>query len=221
MTQSVLRRTSLDGSPRWLVLFVHGLGSNGADLMTFADYWQKSMPDVAFAAPSAPSPCPDAPGGFQWMPKLPAGHPRLFPEVEAAAPTLETMLEEELAHVGLGPERLALVGFSQGTMLSLHVGLRQRIAPAAILGFAGGMVGREHLADEIACKPPVMLVNGGADALVPPAAQSGVLETLQQAGVVAAGQVLPSLDHSVNADALILGARFLISAFQYRDKHLL
>lgn len=219
MIQSVLRRTSLEGSPKWLVLFVHGLGSNGEDLMTFADYWQKSMPDVAFAAPSAPSPCPGAPGGFQWMPKLPARHPRMFTEVEAAAPTLETIIQDELSHVGLGRERLALVGFSQGTMLSLHVGLRQRTAPAALLGFAGGMVGREHLAEEITCKPPVMLINGAADPIVPAAAQAATLDCLQQAGIVAAGQVLPGLDHSVNADALILGARFLISAFQYRDKH--
>ena len=220
MVGSVLRRTPLEGAPKWLVLFVHGLGSNGKDLMTFADYWQKSMPDVAFAAPSAPAPCPDAPGGFQWMPRLPAGHPRMFPEVEAAAPTLETIIQDELAHVGLGADCLALVGFSQGTMLSLHVGLRQCIAPAAVLGYAGGMVGREHLADEITCKPPVMLVNGDADQMVPPAAQGAALETLQQAGVVAAGQVLPGLDHSVNADALILGARFLISAFDYREKNL-
>jgi phospholipase/carboxylesterase len=219
MEGKTLRRKPLNDEAEWLVLFVHGLGSNGSDLMSFADYWQKSMPNVAFAAPSAPSSCPDMPGGFQWMPRLPPGHPRMFPEVEAAAPGLETIIEEELSHVGLGPDRLALVGFSQGTMLSLHVGLRQCVAPAAVLGYAGGMVGRDHLADEITCKPPVMLVNGDADQMVPAAAQNMALEALQQVGVVAAGQVLPGLDHSVNADALILGARFLISAFQYRDKH--
>ncbi len=153
------------------------------------------------------------------MPKLPPGHPRMFAEVESAAPTLQEIIDEELAHVGLSADRLALVGFSQGTVLSLHVGLRQRIAPAAVLGFAGGMVGRQHLADEITSKPPVMLINGDADQMVPPDAQAAALETLGQAGVVAAGQLLPGLDHSVNADALILGARFLLSAFQYRERH--
>ncbi|WOF73663.1 dienelactone hydrolase family protein [Parvibaculaceae bacterium PLY_AMNH_Bact1] len=220
-----LRREALSGDPKWLVVFLHGLGSNGADLMTFAEYWAKSMPDVAFSAPSAPTPCPDAPptsdhpGGFQWIPKLPSGHPLLFPEVENAADDLQPILDQELAAVGLTPDRLALVGFSQGTLMALHAGLRRAVAPAALLGYAGGLVGRDRLANEITCKPPVMLINGDADPMVPAAAQAPALEALQAAGVVAAGQIMPGLDHSVNADALVLGARFLLSAFEYREKN--
>lgn len=214
-----LRREALSGDAKWLVVFLHGLGSNGADLMSFADYWAKSMPDVAFSAPSAPTPCPDAPGGFQWIPRLPPGHPLLFPEVENAADELQPTLDQELSFVGLPADRLALVGFSQGTLMTLHAGLRQAIAPAALLGYAGGLVGRDRLADEITCKPPVMLINGDADPIVPASAQAPALEALQEAGIVAAGQIMPGLDHSVNADALILGARFLLSAFDYREKN--
>lgn len=214
-----LRREALSGDPKWLVVFLHGLGSNGADLMTFADYWATSMPDVAFSAPSAPTPCPDAPGGFQWIPRLPPGHPLLFPEVENAADNLQPILDQELAAVGLTPDRLALVGFSQGTLMTLHAGLRQVVAPAALLGYAGGLVGRDRLAEEITCKPPVMLINGDADPVVPASAQAPALEALQEAGIVAAGQIMPGLDHSVNADALILGGRFLLSAFDYRAKN--
>jgi len=214
-----LRREALSGDAKWLVVFLHGLGSNGADLMSFADYWAKSMPDVAFAAPSAPTPCPDAPGGFQWIPRLPPGHPLLFPEVENAADELQPTLDQELSFVGLAADRLALVGFSQGTLMTLHAGLRQAVAPAALLGYAGGLVGRDRLADEITCKPPVMLINGDADPMVPASAQAPALEALQEAGIVAAGQIMPGLDHSVNADALILGARFLLSAFDYREKN--
>ncbi|MCE7997703.1 MAG: phospholipase [Rhodobiaceae bacterium] len=214
-----LRRDALSGDPKWLVVFLHGLGSNGADLMSFADYWAKSMPDVAFSAPSAPTPCPDAPGGFQWIPKLPPGHPLLFPEVENAADDLQPILGHELTVAGLTPDRLALVGFSQGTLMTLHAGLRRAVAPAALLGYAGGLVGRDRLAEEITCKPPVMLVNGDADPMVPASAQAPALEALQDVGVVAAGQIMPGLDHSVNADALILGARFLLSAFDYREKN--
>ncbi len=214
-----LRREALSGNAKWLVVFLHGLGSNGADLMSFADYWAKSMPDTAFAAPSAPTPCPDAPGGFQWIPRLPPGHPLLFPEVENAADDLQPILDQELAAVGLTPDRLALVGFSQGTLMTLHAGLRRAIAPAALLGYAGGLVGRDRLAEEITCKPPVMLINGDADPMVPASAQATALEALQEAGVVAAGQIMPGLDHSVNSDALILGARFLLSAFEYREKN--
>ncbi|MDF1846044.1 MAG: dienelactone hydrolase family protein [Parvibaculaceae bacterium] len=214
-----LRRDALSGDPKWLVVFLHGLGSNGADLMSFADYWAKSMPEVAFSAPSAPTPCPDAPGGFQWIPRLPPGHPLLFPEVENAADELQPILDQELAAAGLTPDRLALVGFSQGTLMTLHAGLRQTVPPAALLGYAGALVGRDRLAEEITCKPPVMLINGDADSIVPASAQAPALEALQAAGIVAAGKIMPGLDHSVNADALILGARFLLSAFDYREKN--
>lgn len=214
-----LRRDALSGDPKWLVVFLHGLGSNGADLMSFADYWATSMPEVAFSAPSAPTPCPDAPGGFQWIPRLPPGHPLLFPEVENAADELQPILDQELAAAGLTPDRLALVGFSQGTLMTLHAGLRQTVPPAALLGYAGALVGRDRLADEITCKPPVMLINGDADPKVPASAQAPALEALQAAGIVAAGKIMPGLDHSVNADALILGARFLLSAFDYREKN--
>lgn len=214
-----LRRPAASGDPRWLVYFVHGLGSNGADLMSFAELWGKSFPDVAFAAPSAPNPCPDMPGGFQWMPKLPPGHPRMFAEMEQAAPVLQAGMDAELDRLNLSPDRLALVGFSQGTVMALHVGLRREVAPAAILGYAGALVGRERLKDEITCKPPVMLINGDADAMVPASAQEPSISALSDAGVVAAGQIMPGLDHSVNVDALILGGRFLASAFAFRDRH--
>ncbi len=220
-----LRRPPLEGESKWLVMFLHGLGSNGADLMAFADYWATSMPGAAFTAPSAPTPCPDSPpasdgqGGFQWIPRLPPGHPRLLPEVEIAAKDLQPLIDQELEAAGVPPDHLALVGFSQGTVMALHVGLRRKIAPAAVLGYAGGLVGRERLADEIISKPPVMLINGDADPMVPASAQAPALEALQNVGVVAAGQIMPGLDHSVNADALVLGARFLLSAFAYREKN--
>lgn len=216
---NTLRRQAAAGHAEWLVLFVHGLGSNGADLMNFADYWARSMPDIAFAAPSAPTPCPEAEGGFQWMPKLPPGHPRMMQEVETAAPVLEKMIDEELVHLGLGPDRLVLVGFSQGTVLSLHVGPRRAVAPAAILGYAGGMVARGRLADEVRSRPPAMLINGDADPMVPADAQAMAVAALQESGIVAAGQIMPGLDHSVNAEALILGGRFILSACKYRKEH--
>lgn len=214
-----LRRPAASGDAKWLVYFVHGLGSNGADLMSFAELWGSSFPDVAFAAPSAPNPCPDMPGGFQWMPKLPPGHPRMFAEMEQAAPVLQAGMDAELDLLGLSPDRLALVGFSQGTVMALHIGLRREVAPAAILGYAGALVGRERLKDEITCKPPVMLINGDADAMVRASAQEPSVNALSEAGVVAAGQIMPGLDHSVNVDALILGGRFLASAFAFRDRH--
>lgn len=217
MTLAAQRRPAASGKPAWLTVFLHGYGSSGAELMSFADYWQSSMPNVAFAAPDGPTPTKD--GGFQWIGKRPAGDPRLHDDAVAAAPALHAFLDAELAQNDLGPERLALVGFSQGTVMALHLGLRRAVAPAAVLGFSGGLVGADRLAGEITSKPPIMLVHGEQDALAPLYGMMASVKALSEAGIVCQGVPIPGLGHEVNADALIYGARFLISAFAFRDKH--
>ncbi|MEQ8282553.1 MAG: phospholipase [Parvibaculum sp.] len=217
MTLTALRRPAASGKPEWLVVFLHGYGSSGAELMSFADYWRSSMPSVAFAAPDGLSPAKD--GGFQWIGKRPAGDPRLYDDAVAATPALQAFLDAELAAHDLGPERLALVGFSQGTVMALHLGLRRAVAPAAVLGYSGGLVGADKLNDEIISKPPVMLVHGEQDALAPLYGMMASVKVLSAAGVVCQGVPVPGLGHEVNADALIYGARFLLSAFAFREKH--
>ena len=212
---TALRRTPAQAE--WLVVFLHGYGSSGGDLMAFADYWQASMPTVAFAAPDGPTPTKD--GGFQWVGKRPGSDPRLYDDAVAAQPAIDAFIDAELAGLGLDASRLALVGFSQGTLMALHIGLRRAVTPAAILGYAGGLVGREHLVAEITSRPPVMLINGELDELAPVYGMHVALKALTEAGVVAAGQALPGLGHAVDADALIIGGRFLLSAFAYRAKH--
>lgn len=214
---NALRRDPDSADPKWLVVFLHGYGSNGADLMSFADFWQASMPSVAFAAPDAPTATTD--GGFQWIGKRPAADPRLYDDAVAARPTLDAFIDGELTRLALDGSRLALVGFSQGTVMALHAGLRRETAPAAILGYAGGLVGRAQMKQEIVARPPVLLVNGELDELAPVYGMHVAVKALTEAGVVAAGQALPNLAHAVNADALILGARFLLSAFAYRERH--
>lgn len=213
---NALRRDPDSAEPKWLVVFLHGYGSSGADLMTFADYWQASMPSVAFVAPDAPTATAD--GGFQWIGKRPGSDPRLYDDAVAAQPVVDNFIDDELARLALDGSRLALVGFSQGTAMALHAGLRRATAPAAILGYAGGLVGRGHL-NEIGVRPPVLLVNGELDELAPVYGMHVAVKALAEAGVVAAGQALPNLAHAVDANALILGGRFLLSAFAYRDRH--
>ncbi len=212
---TTLRRTPAQSE--WLVVFLHGYGSSGADLMAFADYWQTSMPTVAFASPDGPTPTKD--GGFQWVGKRPGSDPRLYDDAVAVQPTIDAFIDAELASLGLDASRLAVVGFSQGTLMALHIGLRRAVTPAAILGYAGGLVGRDHLAAGITSRPPVMLVNGELDEMAPVYGMHVALKALTEAGVVAAGQALPGLGHAVDADALIIGGRFLLSAFAYRAKH--
>ncbi len=213
---NALRRDPDSAEPKWLVVFLHGYGSNGADLMTFADFWQASMPSVAFVAPDGPTAAAD--GGFQWIGKRAGTDPRLYDDAVAAQPIVDRFIDGELSRLALDGSRLALVGFSQGTVMALHAGLRRATAPAAILGYAGGLVGRAHL-NEISARPPVLLVNGELDELAPVYGMHVAVKALTEAGVVAAGQALPNLAHAVNADALILGGRFLLSAFAYRERH--
>lgn len=217
MTLTTLRRPAASGKPAWLTVFLHGYGSSGAELMSFADYWQSSMPDVAFVAPDGPTPAKE--GGFQWIGKRPAGDPRLYDDAVEATPALDAFLDAELAAQGLGPDRLALVGFSQGTVMALHLGLRRAVAPAAVLGFSGGLVGADRLSSEIASKPPIMLVHGEQDAQAPVYGMMASVKALTEAGVVCQGVPIPNLGHEVNADALIYGARFLLSAFAFRERH--
>lgn len=217
MTHLNTLRRDATAPAQWLVVFLHGYGSSGADLMTFADYWQASMPEVAFVAPDGPTPAKE--GGFQWVGKRPGHDPKLYDDAVAAQPIIDAFIAGELARLDLDASRLALVGFSQGTLMALHLGLRRAIAPAAVLGYAGGLVGREHLAEDITCRPPVMLINGEIDEMAPVYGMHVSIKALTQAGIVAAGQALPNLAHAVDADALVTGARFLLSAFAYRAKH--
>lgn len=217
MTLDALRRDATSGKPEWLVVFLHGYGSNGADLMTFADYWQGSMPSVAFVAPDGPHEAGE--GGFRWIEKRRAGDPKLYDDAVEVAPQLHAFIDAELARLSLDPSRLALVGFSQGTVMALHLGLRRAVAPAAVLGFSGGLVGAEKLSAEITSKPPIMMVHGEQDELAPLYGMMASVKAMADAGVVCQGVPLPGLGHAVNADALIYGARFLLSAFAFREKH--
>lgn len=214
---NALRRDPDSSDARWLVVFLHGYGSSGADLISFADYWQASMPGVAFVAPDGPTVAKD--GGFQWIGKRPGNDPRLYEDAVAAQPLVDQFIDGELARLGLDGSRLALVGFSQGTVMALHSGLRRETAPAAVLGYAGGLVGREQLKKDVTSRPPVMLINGELDEIAPVYGMHVAVKALAEAGVVAAGQAMPNLAHAVDADALILGARFLLSAFAYRARH--
>jgi phospholipase/carboxylesterase len=217
VTLNALRRSATSGDSKWLVVFLHGYGSTGADLMAFADYWQGSMPHVAFVAPDGPMPAKD--GGFQWIGKRPAGDTKLYDDAVDAAPQLHAFIDTELARENLDASRLALVGFSQGTVMALHLGLRRAVAPAAVLGYSGGLVGADRLAAEMTSKPPVMLVHGEQDQLAPLYGMMMSVKAMTEAGVVCQGVPLPDLGHAVNADALIYGARFLLSAFAFREKH--
>ena len=201
------------GQPRHIVILLHGLGADGSDLLGLAPYWARFLPHAVFLAPNAPFPCDMAPYGFQWFSLQDRTPEMILAGVRAAAPVLEAFIDETLAKHGLDERSLALVGFSQGTMMSLHVGLRRQRPVAGILGFSGALVGAEALAPELRSKPPVLLVHGDADEIVPVQAMDRAAEGLRAHGVAVETLRRPGLPHSIDEEGLTRGGAFLVKCF--------
>jgi phospholipase/carboxylesterase len=188
----------------------HGYGADGNDLIGQAPHWQKLVPTVAFAAPNAPERCPGA--GYQWFPISRLDPQEVRRGVEGAAGALDAFLDAELKRLDLPPERLMLVGFSQGTMLSLHVGLRRTPKPAAIVGYSGMLASADNLSALGADAPPILLVHGDADTMIPVAATLAAASALGGAGAAVQWHISPGLGHSIDAGGLLLGGTFLAMA---------
>lgn len=196
-------------APKSLVVLLHGYGSNAEDLMGLVPYWRDGLPDTGFLAPNAPEPCPGVPFGRQWW-----GFADRSPEargqgIRQAAAILNGFLDQVLEQQELGDGRLALVGFSQGTMMALHVGTRRPQPPAGIVGFSGALVDPESLASEARSKPPVLLIHGDADTMVPPTALPQAAAALTGIGLEVETHIAPGLGHSIDEAGLRLGAQFL------------
>src|SRR5437660_9981475 len=171
------------GKPRRLVILLHGLGADGNDLIGLAPYWARLLPDAEFLSPNAPFPCDMAPDGYQWFRSQERSPEAVLGGVRAAAPILDAFIDEALEERGLTSSELALVGFSQGTMMSLFVGLRRAAPVAGIVGFSGRLIAPELLASELRSCPPVLLVHGTDDPLVPFESMASAEAALRQAGV--------------------------------------
>jgi phospholipase/carboxylesterase len=209
------------GAAQQLVVFLHGYGADGNDLIDIGRAWQQYLPQAAFVSPHAPEPCGQAPVGRQWFPLTFRDPNERWIGVNKAAPMLERFLDAELQSHKLPPEALALVGFSQGTMMALHVGLRRAVAPAAIVGFSGLLVAPpdgniEALAAEITSRPPVLLVHGDRDDLIPPQALFEATEGLAALGVSVEWHLSAGIGHGIDAEGLRHGGEFLARRFGVR-----
>jgi phospholipase/carboxylesterase len=203
------RVVPVSGTPQSLVILLHGYGSNGDDLISLAPHWRGALPATVFVAPDAPEPCPGAPGGFQWWALSSADRNDLAKDVARAAPVLDAFIDSELDRYGLAEAQLALVGFSQGTMMALHVGLRRPRTLAGIVGYSGMLADEAGLADPARTRPPILLIHGDADPMIPVAAFHQAKAALTRNGFLVESHVSPGLGHSIDLAGLQLGGQFL------------
>jgi phospholipase/carboxylesterase len=208
------------GKTKQLVVFLHGYGADGNDLIELGNQWRSLLPDTAFASPHAPEPCAGAPMGRQWFTLTMRDMDERWIGVQKAGPVLQSYLDAELAHWQLPPDRLALVGFSQGTMMALHVGLRRAVPPAAIVGYSGIHVTptreaeAEKFGKEIVAHPPVLLVHGDRDDLIPAQALFISAQSLAAVDVPVEWHLSRGLGHGIDPDGLRLGGEFLARALR-------
>ena len=193
------------GITKTAVVFLHGYGADGADLLGLADPLAPHLPDTLFLAPDAPEPCSGNPFGRQWFP-IPwldgSSEAAAAEGLARAAEDLNAFLDGVLAAEGLGPDRLALVGFSQGTMMSLEVAPRRAEPLACVVAFSGRLLRPEALAAEALSKPPVLLLHGGADPGVPFADMGLAGDALVAAGFDTFAHVMKGTGHGIAPDGL-------------------
>lgn len=199
--------------PRQLVVLLHGRGANGHDLIGLAPVLAEHFPDALFLAPDAPQPADLAPVGLQWFSLTERTPETIAAGVRSAAPAIDAFLDYHLARHGLTDANLALFGFSQGCMMALHVGLRRAAAPAAVMGYSGLLAAPDALADEITVRPPVLLVHGEADEIVPHAALPAAEAALRDAGVEVEAVSRPGLGHGIDEDGIARALALLNRVF--------
>lgn len=206
------RRAAKSGNTKSLVIFVHGYGADGNDLISLADPLAEHMPDTVFYAPDAPNRCTMNPMGYEWFPI-----PRMDGSTEEAARAgmeeavalLGDWLVETMKAEGVTAAQTVLVGFSQGTMMSLHVGPRLSDKLAGIVGFSGRLLAPEAIG-EVVNKPPVLLVHGDMDDVVPPSSMPEAAEVLSGAGFEVYTHVSKGTAHGIAPDGLGLALQFMM-----------
>ncbi len=207
------RKEPLSGSLRSIVVFLHGYGANGADLLGLADPLSEHLPDTLFVAPDAPENCAGSPFGFQWFP-IPwidgSSEEESMRGMQAAVDDLNAFLDALMVDEDVLPEQVVLFGFSQGTMMSLHVAPRREDAIAGIVAFSGRLLEPDLLVDEVQSKMPILLVHGDQDDVVPVQALPEAAEALQSAGFQDVfAHVQKGTAHGIAPDGLSVALAFM------------
>lgn len=199
------------GAPRSAVILLHGLGANGDNLIDIGSMLAPEMPDTLFVAPNAPFDFDMMPGsgGYQWF-SLTNWSPRSMLEgAQTAAPVLDNYIDAISEHFQLPMEKIALIGFSQGTMMALHVALRREKKLGCIVGFSGALIAPELLGTELKSKPDICLVHGQEDTVVPFPSMNIARTELRKLGLSVDAHARPGLEHSIDMQGINIAQEFL------------
>lgn len=198
------------GAAEYLIVLLHGLGADGNDLFGLTPLLAQTFPTAAFVAPNAPEPCDMAPMGYQWFSLMDRDPDVILGGVRTAAPVLDAFLDQELERHGLSDDKLVLLGFSQGTMMALHVAYRRANACAAVVGYSGTLITPGYLDSELKSRPPALLIHGDADDVVPPQSLPAAVAALEKHNVTVYSQLIPGLGHGIDENGLRMGIGFLM-----------
>lgn len=210
---NAVRKESKSGDVNSIVVFLHGYGANGEDLLGLSDPLGEHLPDTLFVAPDAPEDCAGAPNGFQWFP-IPwidnSSEEEAERGMQSAVDDLNAFLDALMVDEDVLPEQVVLFGFSQGSMMALHVGPRREDAVAGIVAFSGRLLAPETLVDDVVVRPPILLIHGDIDEVVPPQSLPEAAEALELAGFTDVfAHIMEGTGHGIAPDGLSVALAFM------------
>ena len=213
MTSYILNVTTVypltENKPRQAIILCHGYGGDGKDISTLAINWQRFLPDAIFLCPDAPEVCAVNPQGYQWFDLTIEKEEVILEKSLVAEEKLNIFLDQVFDNLQLEPINLALVGFSQGCMMSIQVGLKRKKQINCLIGYSGKIINQKHLANNINSKPKIFLMHGENDTIVPPTYLLEAKEYLKNCGINVKIKMFKNCEHRISVEGSSLGLAFL------------
>ena len=195
--------------PQQIVVLCHGYGGDGRDISILATNWQRFLPEAVFLCPNAPEVCALNRRGYQWFDLSSDKEEVILEKSLVAEVKLNTFLDQVLDNFQLGTTNLALVGFSQGCMMSIQIALKKKEQINCLIGYSGKVINQEHLSDKIKSKPKIFLMHGINDTIVPPTHLLEAKEYLKNQGLKIKTKMFEDCEHRIPVEGASLGLGFL------------
>jgi len=213
MTNYILDVTSVSplskNKPRQAIVLCHGYGGDGKDISVLAINWQRFLPDAIFLCPNAPEVCADNPQGYQWFDLTTEKEEIILEKSLVAEEKLNTFLDQVFDNLQLEPNNLALVGFSQGCMMSIQVGLKRKKQINCLIGYSGKVINQKHLSNNVNSKPKIFLMHGENDTIVSPTHLLEAKAYLKKCGINVKTKMFKNCEHRIPVEGSSLGLAFL------------